>query len=1395
MQKDYREDFRTEWTKRLKDEKISKLLKLYIPAMLGHEQIVGGEARFDGANFIKAFLHDSCRMLLLLGDSGSGKTLFGLWITRELWSHQSEFVPLHIHLPALDIKDDFLSIYLRIHYNLLVEDIEYLKKKMKFLLILDAYDEMRMEHKKKNLYRFAKLYQWDIKVIITCRTEALNGYNLDEQLDVFQPYQNDQTPIRYGYQKIYMQRFELQTQILNYINLWKSQGSTLIDHDIDYYQEIQIIPDLANMVSNPFMLWIVLRALPAILAEYSKKPPLEKYSQTRLEIYDVFTEKWFERQKNKLKRNQQLSIEWEKTILEDYRNFCTQLANFMWQYNLTSIEYTPEKAQEEILLADEKKIEMENLKNVFFAEKGLYDGDPDKPLSLLRHGALLRIVGKNNYAFMHNTLLEYFGAKHLFCSAIQKASIRVGSTINAMLIVNDMQKIRFAVDKVKTDQEFENALWDIIEESKSEERVQIAAANAITILVAADKTFYGKDMRRIRIRYANLHGGNFERVDFSEADLRDVNFSDAWLCNTNFFGTCLDRITTNELYQDIIDSAVIHCGFANNDANYVVVSQLSVYYYQTEQHTLIKKIRILGILTYIFNDRHKITNAVIAADSEHVLLGTNQGDLIYVNIRLGKVISEWSGGSNPIVNVALSRNGEWAFSGEQDSELIKKWNCKTKQLVLQWRTSDDLIDLNLSHKNDWVLTQSKTGHVEKWDVDTGALLKRSKSSKVKVKIRISVDDRCIYTNVAGEIYRCDSRTHHTLSKLPGSVRRIYTLSQDARLLISAFGSTIYCWECDTNVPEYAYVLRGDYYHITSIAISSDNKLVLAGDYGGNIKRWSLLQKNTELIDNASPVAGIVVAREGSWLISFVKDRNDITTLMWDYQKGEKITSWNTIPDEVFTPDGTKLCYRTEPINHFTDEHGVNYSITAYQDSETPEYNKIYINSDKTYTFLVQKGKIVIHDYQTQKHLATWDVGYGEIIKFALSFDGKWALAVLGSVKSEIGASRVREYYYQEKILVWNCLGDGSPIKDHYNWGYSSTSLDKDKLDDYKLEIGHKSKKYYDRHIVAVALSPTGSWVVYSKQTRQLVFTRTNDEDFEKKIDVPFPVTIIHWYSLDDSLLVLAMSDGSVSAWSFDEKSVAISLRWRSNRWTLFANNSRMGGVYGLAETQQKLFKQKQSAVTISARSSEDQVEKDGKLKKGILNLRKNWKPYLIGQKLLSINNNHSLNQNMSAVTIARKKSGAGESHAFLILENIEPINSQGYYYRIRRFDYFIDERHQRSKWFGQGLIEIADCSVEDIRELLTKCEYKSSGITAVQTENLLRNIYQDQSECLSYTYPGGGGIYAMFHMREAIENHNCISWCEKHLQAIEVDLTNTGWLDKFMNDPKDKLGGSRDNHK
>ena len=75
-----------------------------------------------------------------------------------------------------------------------------------------------------------------------------------------------------------------------------------------------------------------------------------------------------------------------------------------------------------------------------------------------------------------------------------------------------------------------------------EKNSQIAATNAITILNVSKYSFLKKNLNNIRIKGAELAGGNFTLANFTNADLTGVNLRSSILTKAIFKNTNMENI-------------------------------------------------------------------------------------------------------------------------------------------------------------------------------------------------------------------------------------------------------------------------------------------------------------------------------------------------------------------------------------------------------------------------------------------------------------------------------------------------------------------------------------------------------------------------------------------------------------------------------------------------------------------------------------------------------------------------------------------------------------------------------------------------------------------------------------------------------------------------------------
>ncbi|MBA2656729.1 MAG: NACHT domain-containing protein, partial [Tatlockia sp.] len=529
----------------------------------------------------KLFQNEASKVLLLTGHSGSGKTSFGQMLIRKKWEtcriahHNSTENEVFLWIPLLSIKkpeEELIKKHLKKNLDLTKQEIALiLTSGYSFICVLDGYDEL---HTDKNLFLTNNLSALPGKIIFTCRDEILKA----DYRQRFMPSNPEE-----GFSEFRLLPFdELQKEdyLLRYVK------HNLTEWDLDTYKsKLASIPELNNLISNPFLLSITVKVLSEILQNHTQVNEVQRIVLTRHEIYQAFIEQRFERQTEKLlKKDQEIKFLLENSshvkkliyrygttemgllrppciIIETkqghkglsyaelFARFTERMAKAMFKHHVKEINYDP---------ADLIDIPQQSISSSKFStfnwQTNFLDIRHDPGLEILLNAAPIISVGTNKYCFIHPSVLEFFAAKHLFNGALLYSWVLGEHNLNVSGLLDQTAIVKMLAERVKNQPEFAEALWEIIKMSRSEPTIWRAAANAITILNQAGVSFSGKNLRHIRIGGidgnkswgADLSRGVMDGADFGNADLRYVNFTNAWISAACFDGACMDGVVFGE---------------------------------------------------------------------------------------------------------------------------------------------------------------------------------------------------------------------------------------------------------------------------------------------------------------------------------------------------------------------------------------------------------------------------------------------------------------------------------------------------------------------------------------------------------------------------------------------------------------------------------------------------------------------------------------------------------------------------------------------------------------------------------------------------------------------------------------------------------------------------------
>ncbi|KAF9079954.1 hypothetical protein BGX23_002912, partial [Mortierella sp. AD031] len=276
---------------------------VYIPPLAKPSLQASDDNLFPLMDEVQEFLAGDGQVMLILGDSGSGKSAFNRYFEHRLWIayKQGGPIPLFVNLLAIDRPDqDLIGKQLKLN-SFKDDQIQELKQHRQLVLICDGYDESQLL---VNLHKTNLLNQpgqWKTKMVISCRTQFLGPIYLDRFKP--QPVDRDTSGPQDLFQEAVIAPFS-KDQINSYVDQFARDPQTkllfrnrAVWSSSEYMDKLMAIPNVMDLVKNPFLLTLALKALPALVQSNRE---LSSIRVTRVGLYDSFVDQWLETNRRRL---------------------------------------------------------------------------------------------------------------------------------------------------------------------------------------------------------------------------------------------------------------------------------------------------------------------------------------------------------------------------------------------------------------------------------------------------------------------------------------------------------------------------------------------------------------------------------------------------------------------------------------------------------------------------------------------------------------------------------------------------------------------------------------------------------------------------------------------------------------------------------------------------------------------------------------------------------------------------------------------------------------------------------------------------------------------------------------------------------------------------------------
>ncbi|KAG9061300.1 hypothetical protein KI688_007638 [Linnemannia hyalina] len=1128
---------------------------VYIPPMAKPSLKAKDEDIFLLMEKMQEFLAGERQVMLVLGDSGAGKSTFNRHFEHRLWTDYKpgDPIPLFINLPSIDRPDqDLVTKQLRFH-GFSDDQIMEIKQHRQLILICDGYDESQQL---VNLHRTNSLNQpgqWNTKMVISCRTQFLGP----EYHSRFMPQSEGghyDRPAPHLFQEAVITPFS-KAQIENYVEQYVPLEPRTWDTK-DYMDRLTTIPNLLDLVRNPFLLSLALEALPGVT---EGKQDLSTIKITRAHLYDTFVSHWLDVNKRRFERNNALSM--------NDRDMLNQLVSA--GFNSLGLDYATKLARAIFDRQDGKPV----VKYVHLSDKNTWKAEffgPQPEIRLLRESSPLTRAG-NQFRFVHRSMLEYFLSRAIYdpikadneddeeddaesdeCPSPSLFDVK--SPLFRRNLLPESSIIQFLCDRVKSNPDFEHQLRAVIDLSKTDESAAIAATNAITILVRAGVVFNGADLRGVNIPGADLTEGQFDSTLFQGANMTGADLSRSWLRQADLSGAQLKDVRFGELAYLEMESIVMFCTYSPDGTMLAAgLGEDGVDVYSTTSWTRVLQIRdTMGVFSVVFSP-----------DSQQIAFGGKDEKIRVWDVTSGEELLAMKGHTERISLVDYSPCGKLIASASLDST-VRLWSSQTGEslLVLKDHTRG-VASVKFSPDGRQLVSGDWNATIRFWDVETGKLVREFNSPLKDVfSFAYSPDGKWIASgHRSGSLQLWDAVSYEPGPALQGHTRDVrgVAFSPSSQWIASAsMDKTVRLWDASTGNP--ILILSGHNAFVRDVAFSPNGLQIVSGGDDMKARLWDLSSSWSNVEPQGYRVDSLLktaYSPDGLSILTASKHR----VYRWDSTTGGSLQNAFQFPEAVsvrnvdFSPDGNQIAAVVEDgvqvwdhrtcaaVSIFKVEQfaltNVVYSpcgrwVAAWNWTDSVWLWDLHDTAVKDHHVLIESGNIPRLD---RRAVTFSSAGHQLAIGFS---DG--SVRVFDPQSGNLLSSLQRE---QEAVgaLAYSPIGQQLAV----GGGNGSIYLWDGQSQEPSIQLdGHNAR------IFSVAYSPCGQWIASGSDDR----------------------TVRLW--LTPMEFVTHCNDESVRVWrvSIEGESVVVRMLWGFNKRILCAEGLISKDATDLSPMNQKLLVQR-----------------------------------------------------------------------------------------------------------------------------------------------------------------------------------------------------------------------------
>ncbi|MBV9385890.1 MAG: hypothetical protein JOZ78_05615 [Chroococcidiopsidaceae cyanobacterium CP_BM_ER_R8_30] len=306
-----------------------------------------------------------------------------------------------------------------------------------------------------------------------------------------------------------------------------------------------------------------------------------------------------------------------------------------------------------------------------------------------------------------------------------------------------------------------------------------------------------------------------------------------------------------------------------------------------------------------------VRSVAFSPDGQTLASGGEDQVVILWSAGLGEGLQVLRGDTGPVWSIAFSPQGKILASGSPDQK-VKLWDIHSGQLLRTWQAhSSVVLSVAFSPQGKTLVSGSADHTLNLWDVSTYQYSKALIGHTNSVcSVAFSPDNKTLASGSMDQTVKLwNSYTAQYLKTLEGHISWVLSVvfSADGQTLASgSHDGTVRLWDIHTG--QCLKILPGHTGWVGTVAFSPDSTTLVSGSEDRTIKLWDVSsgQCLNTLQEHNGQIQSVVFSPDGNTLAS---GSHDQMVRLWDVSTGrclKTLAHSNQVSSVAFSPDGRTL---------------------------------------------------------------------------------------------------------------------------------------------------------------------------------------------------------------------------------------------------------------------------------------------------------------------------------------------------------------------------------------------------------------------------------------------------------------------------------------------------------